>query len=180
MTIKIVRQSSKSLRDARQVVVRGVFPKIADKVRETATDTPLNEGVSDLVETESAAKLACFLRETAKRTNGNVEAIAKELFTPQEREDLQTIESELWNRGEKKTPPKVGSHVAVKLLLRFAETNLMRSCVKGDDSPFKGEDGEACFRESLWSNVPKIRTPKAGGISTESQDDIIAKLLGWA
>jgi hypothetical protein len=174
MTISIVRVSARELRLQRKAILTNAIKRLAPQV----VGVEVEDGVERIVKGELSQKLATFLRETVKSHGGNVGTLARGFFTSDEGDQLQIVSDELHERAQSDAPPKVGSHQAVRELVRFAGSLLYRDRVGGEDSPFEGEFGDARFRETLWGGIPKLRTPKDGGVSTEDGEALIRQWLG--
>ena len=170
--MQVITTSSKSLRDKRKAIVNAAIKRQGKNV----VDVTPEEGVDRLVRGELAPKLVTWYRQRVKDTGGSIPTMVSDLFTDDECETLNEIESQLWTRTDKATPPKAGGEVGARMALRV----LMQSIIPlANPEVFNPEnpDSGACFVESVNAGLPKLRTPK-GAVASADAESLIRMLLG--
>lgn len=172
--MQVITTSSKSLRDQRKKIVAAALLR---EGQQAATITP-EEGVDQLIRTEKGAKVLSWYRNKIAEHSGSIPSIAGEFFTKEERDQLNAIESQLWERTDKATPPKTGGEVGTRMALRLVMQNLLIPLANQTSFPPSREDSAACFVESVNAGLPKLRTPK-GAVASADAESLIRMLLGF-
>lgn len=170
--LQVVTKSSKSLRDSRKAIVAAALLRHSDKI----ATVPLEEGADRIVKTENAAKVLSWYRKTITDVGGSIPQLGGEFFSADEVNRLNSIESDIWTRGEQKTPPKAGLEVAARMALRTVLQSILIKAMNQDVFG-SADDASACFLETVHYGLPKLHTPK-GSVATADVDSLIRQLLG--
>jgi len=172
MSVSMVQVSAKLLRESRKQIIRGALRSQGEGV----ATTPIEAGADTLVRGELAGRMLSWYRSMVTTHEGSIPKIGGEFFSPEEGAQLQNIESELWQRGDKQTPPKDGVGVGVRMIQRVVLAALSKA-INTDNFPPTEEDSHPRWVESVSLGLPKLHTPKAG-VATATADQLIRQLLG--
>lgn len=165
MAISVVKTSTFEVRESRKKIVRETAALLAK-----GQDT-LEEGMSDLIVSDNVAKLATVWRAVVRKCDGNVDAIAGELFTPQQRESLRESADAIFRDKGGDGNPQMGDHAAVKIMERLLFSMAFKT--RNKKNPHLGEnDPYASHRmvETLRSGLPQLKSPKMAAT---------ADTIGW-